>query len=466
MVVALGFIMNYVLNITSEDSFNERREELLTKANILAYFAAESDFEELVGVNEFKQTVEFVSGARVMFLDEDAKILFDNSEAGNLAGKVMLLPNVMQALDRETSVERINRGGRCYIVVAVPVIENNMVIGALYLQESADDIIQSGERVKKNLLVLSAVMCVIIAILSLALSHLFTSPISKIKEKIKYMSDNKIRKTIDYRGTNEINELVEEFNKMVAQINIVEERRQQFVSNASHELKTPLSSLKLICDSILQNPDVDMELVKEFLCDMNDEVDRLTRITNKLLSLTKMDASMEETEMVDLSVINLKGLIRRIVKALKPLAEEKKINFEILLPEDVYATVDADKLWEAVYNIVDNSIKYTGEGGWVYVEMYRDKQEVYITVADNGIGMHEEETEKIFDRFYRVDKARARETGGTGLGLSIAQSSIELHGGKIYVESREDVGSLFRIVIPTVANLEDKKDEKVDSENQ
>jgi signal transduction histidine kinase len=141
--------------------------------------------------------------------------------------------------------------------------------------------------------------------------------------------------------------------------------------------------------------------------------------------------------------------MRRIVKSLKPLAEEKKIDFEVLLPEDVFATVDADKLWEAIYNIVDNSIKYTGENGWVYVEMYRDKQEVYITVADNGIGMQEEETEKIFDRFYRVDKARARETGGTGLGLSIAQSSIELHGGKIYVESREDVGSLFRIIIPT-----------------
>ena len=163
--------------------------------------------------------------------------------------------------------------------------------------------------------------------------------------------------------------------------------------------------------------------------------------------------------MVELSVINLKGLMRRIVKSLKPLAEEKKIDFEILLPEDVYATVDADKLWEAIYNIVDNSIKYTGENGWVYVEMYRDKQEVYITVADNGIGMQEEETEKIFDRFYRVDKARARETGGTGLGLSIAQSSVELHGGRIFVESRENVGSLFRIIIPTVANLEEKKEE-------
>jgi len=163
-----------------------------------------------------------------------------------------------------------------------------------------------------------------------------------------------------------------------------------------------------------------------------------------------MDVSIQESDLIDHSLINIKSLIRRVVKALKPLADEKKIKLEVLLPEDVYASIDADKTWEAVYNLVDNSIKYTGEGGWVYVEMYRDGRDVYITVADNGIGMPENEMEKVFDRFYRVDKARARETGGTGLGLSIAKSSVELHGGNITVESREGEGSLFRIKMPTV----------------
>ena len=132
---------------------------------------------------------------------------------------------------------------------------------------------------------------------------------------------------------------------------------------------------------------------------------------------------------------------------------------ETLLTEDVFATVDADKLWEAIYNIAENSVKYTEPGGWVYIEMYRDKQEVYITIADSGIGIKEEETEKIFDRFYRVDKARARETGGTGLGLSIARASVELHGGSIFVESEEGVGSLFRILIPTMTVAGEKADQ-------
>jgi len=464
MVMILVMMVGYVINLVTEYSFNERRVDLLTKANIIANFAGQSDFRQLTGINQFRSTVEIAGGARVMFIDEDAKVLFDTSEAANLVGKTMLVSQVANALDGKESVEKTTENDRDYMIASVPVNAGGVTVGAIYLQASADDMTQYHNHLRKNLFILSGLLCIVVGIASLALSHLFTAPISKIKDKIKYMSENKTRKTIDYKGTNEINELVQEFNAMVDELNIIEERRQQFVSNASHELKTPLSSLKLICDSILQNPDVDMEVVKEFLTDMSDEVDRLTRITNKLLSLTKMDASVEESEMIELSVINLKGLVRRVVKSLKPLAEEKKINFEILLPEDIYATVDADKLWEAVYNIVENSIKYTADGGWVYVEMYREKQEVYITVADNGIGMEEEETKKIFDRFYRVDKARARETGGTGLGLSIAHSSIELHGGSIYVESHEGVGSLFRIIIPTVANISDDKGNEAEND--
>lgn len=463
MLITLSLITIYVVNVVGDYSYYERKVDLLTKANMLANFAAENDFRQLDGINEFTKTVELAGDSRVIFVDEDARVLFDTSKAKNIVGKTMLDHQVTRALEGNESVEKTYENDKRYMTVAVPVKHMGMVIGGIYLQASADDMAMYQDHIKKSLYTLSGTICVIVGLLSLWLSNIFTAPISKIKSKIRDMSEKKTRKTIDYKGVIEINELVEEFNKMVDQLNIVEDRRQQFVSNASHELKTPLSSIKLICDSIIQNPDVEREMVIEFLSDMNDEVDRLTRITNKLLSLTKMDASAEESEMVELSVINLKGLIRRIVKSLKPLAEEKKINMEVLMPEDVYATVDADKLWEAIYNIVDNSIKYSSEGGWVYVEMYRDKQEVYITVADNGIGMQEEETEKIFDRFYRVDKARARETGGTGLGLSIALSSVEIHGGQIMVESHEGEGSLFRIIIPTVTapvTDEKKKQEK------
>ena len=181
---------------------------------------------------------------------------------------------------------------------------------------------------------------------------------------------------------------------------------------------------------------------------MNEQVDRLTRIVNKLLSLTKLDSSIEEGEVFQFATVNLQNLVQNVVRALSPLAREKNILIETHLPDSVFHRVDADKIWEAVYNILDNSIKYTMPDGRVYVELYRDEENVYITISDNGIGMAEQEFNKIFDRFYRVDKARARETGGTGLGLSIALSAVEIHGGFIEVESREEEGSLFRIVLP------------------
>lgn len=451
MLITLLLISMYVLQLVGNYSSAEREMDLLTKANMLANFAAESNFEDNSYTRPLRNAVEIVGDARAIYLDAETKVLFDTSETANLVGKNMPVHLVTNALEGLEGTQQLQENDKYYITAAVPVVKNSTIIGVIYLQTPVDDMIEYLNHITHNLLILSLITIIVVGLLSFALSNIFTAPLSNITTRIKDMSEKDTRETLELMGSNEVNELVFAFNKMVEQLNLVEERRQEFVSNASHELKTPLSSLKLICDSIIQNPDMDEETIKEFLYDLNDEVDRLTRITNKLLSLTKMDAASDIKEVSDFSVINLKGMLRRILKSLRPLAEQKHITLETLLEDDVFVRVDSDKLWEAVYNIIDNSIKYTADGGWVYVEMYRDKQTIYMTVADNGIGMEEEEIEKIFDRFYRVDKARARETGGTGLGLSIARSSIELHGGTIQVESREDTGSLFRIIMPTVA---------------
>lgn len=453
ILISVTLISIYIIKLVDDYALDERKIDLTLKANILSSFAADSNFEDEPNIEYIKNYLEIVGDSRVIYLDKNAKVLYDTSQSVELDGKIMIVPIVSKALDGNDAIERIDQDGESYINIAVPVTKEGNVIGVIYLQSSADDIEEYLLHIKQNLWVLSIVICVIVCLLSFALSNVFTAPIQNMTNAIKEMSENEQRKQLDIRGSNEINGLVNEFNKLVERINIIEERRQEFVSNASHELKTPLSSIKLVCDSILQNPEIDRDTINEFLYDMNDEVDRLTRITNKLLSLTKMDVLVQESDLMDHSLINIKSLMRKIVKALKPLADEKRIKLEVMFPEDVYARIDADKFWEAIYNIVDNSIKYTEEGGWVYVEMYRDSRYVYITVADNGIGMSKNDLEKVFDRFYRVDKARARETGGTGLGLSIAKSSIDLHGGVITVHSHEGEGSLVRIVMPTVVGM-------------
>jgi len=263
------------------------------------------------------------------------------------------------------------------------------------------------------------------------------------------MKDGKIGEKLEIAGEDEISDLGEAFNQMSTKFAIVENSRTEFVSNASHELKTPLSSIKLMADSIIQTPDIEMDYVREFLTDMNEEVERLNRIVNKLLYITKLD-TLTETMSGSLELINIRDVVLGINKNLIPIAEMESKELVLTADEDILIMANKDILWQAIYNIVDNALKYTRENGRVEVSLIKEKKRAIIVVKDNGVGISSEDLHRIFDRFYRVDKARSRETGGTGLGLSIAHSAIEFHNGSIEVESVPGEGSEFRIILPLV----------------
>ncbi len=430
-----------------------RSAGLLEEANILASFAG----DYITGKAEVSAFAPGLyiedKAARTILLDGDSRVLYDTNEAAAQRGKILSAPWILRAFSGENVIRETEENGQHYMQAAVPVYSGTKIVGALLVKTSTEELHAFFGHIRYRLLVIGISGSLIIGLFGIFISAIFTVPLSRLTSQIKEMSETDARKLEHIRGGNEITELVSAFNLMVERIDDIDNRRQEFVSNASHELKTPLSSIKLICDSLLQNPETDRETVNEFLADMNEQVDRLTRIVNKLLSLTKLDSSTDESEVFTFSTVNLQILVQNAVRALAPLAENKNIMIETHLPDSVFLRVDADKIWEAVYNILDNSIKYTPEDGRVYVELYRDEESVYITISDNGIGMAENEFNKIFDRFYRVDKARARETGGTGLGLSIALSAVELHDGYIEVESREEEGSLFRIVLPVTNDL-------------
>nr|WP_283245384.1 HAMP domain-containing sensor histidine kinase [Congzhengia minquanensis] len=259
------------------------------------------------------------------------------------------------------------------------------------------------------------------------------------------MPKDKLQKC-EVSSKDEIGELVTAFNELIDRVAELEEKRRAFVSDASHELKTPLSIIKLLSDSLIQTENPDPQFLREFLTDMNEEVERLTRIIQRLLDLTKMDQS--HTNM-NVEVVSVTALAGEVCEKLKPLAENKQINFIYTRPDDdLMMPIDRDSMTEAIYNIADNSIKYTENGGTVKLELLRDLGNILIRISDSGIGIPKEEIQKIFDRFYRVDKARARDTGGTGLGLSIAMDAVKLHGGYIEVSSEEEKGSTFTIVLP------------------
>ncbi len=250
---------------------------------------------------------------------------------------------------------------------------------------------------------------------------------------------------VSIKGNNEVEKISEAFNDLLMRIKAIEDSRQEFVSNVSHELKTPMTSMKVLADSLLMQEDVPVELYREFMQDINAEIERENKIITDLLSLVKLNRTTGEMHVAEVSI---NELIEIILKRMKPIAQLRNIDlvFESFRP--VIAEVDEVKLSLALSNLVENAIKYNKDSGFVHVSLNSDHKFFYVKISDSGIGIPEEEQGYIFDRFYRVDKTRSRETGGTGLGLAITKSVVIMHKGAVKVYSEEGEGATFTIRIP------------------
>ena len=280
---------------------------------------------------------------------------------------------------------------------------------------------------------------------SLVFSGYIAKPIKELKTVAVSISKGNLRQRIKVTGKNEISELAGTFNTMSEKLENTDRKRSEFVSNASHELKTPLSSMKILIESLLYQDGVDEKIYKEFLTDINGEIDRLNQIISGLLTLAKTDS---EAEALVLDTILLSELVYKSVSALKPIAKDKGVKLDYHVSNDLEIECDALKVMQAVINLVENAIKYTDKGGHVRVTLQRSGQNAAIVVKDNGCGISQEDIGHLFDRFYRVDYARARDTGGSGLGLHISRKIALLHGGNIDVKSVEGKGSVFTLYLP------------------
>ena len=447
IVLTLGLIGVYITNSMRQYNLNQKKIQILSQANVIAGYISQYQDLSNKSINYLLEQQQIDSRSRVLMLDKDARVTYDSNN-GVMQGKLMPTAAILDAIDGNNNVEQLTDADDELIVcAAVPIIEHKAVTGVIYYQASAADTVDFMNQIFATMLMLTILVSILIGVVSFVMSGIITEPIRSLTEKLSKAAEENTDYIIKKDTGGEIGKLIDSFNKMTQQIQIQETKRQEFVSNASHELKTPLSSIKLISDSLLNVQDAPREMVEEFLADMNVQVDRLTRIVDKLLTLTRMDNSAVVSRM-EFSVTDITELCANIAKALRPLAEQKHIELLYNADTAVYSKIERDRMWEAIYNVLDNSIKYTKEGGRVSLDVTKDENNVIIEISDTGIGIASDELYKIFDRFYRVDKARARETGGTGLGLSIALTAVELHGGNIHVESEEGVGSTFRIIIP------------------
>ena len=245
-------------------------------------------------------------------------------------------------------------------------------------------------------------------------------------------------------GRDELSDLGREFNQLTERLDSTERQRRRFVSDASHELKTPLASIRLLSDSIVQNENMDAATMREFVTDIGNEAERLQRTTEKLLDLSRLDDDIQVMpEPVDMKQVAVDAMV-----LLRPLADERQVRIRCDLADGCVVMATVDDMFHIIFNLIENAIKYNVTGGSVFLILEGDEEEIRFTVEDTGIGIPEEDRYNIFTRFYRVDKARSREAGGSGLGLSIVHDAVKAHGGSIMVGENKPQGSRFTVSFP------------------
>lgn len=386
---------------------------------------------------------------RIEIINTQYKILKDTDRSE--IGKTSISDSVLKCLEGENIY--IKNMDEKFVEFAIPLVTTvpneagktkSNIIGALYINYSIADVESFSDTLGRYVVMIDCLLVVFALVAAWVCSVLFSRPLKRVQENIENISVGKgtRRNTKDY---SEIVEISEKFQKMMDRMNTQEKSRQEFVSNVSHELKTPITSMKVLAESLIGQQGMPEDLYQEFLQDICKEIDRENDIITDLLELVRMEKS--ETE-INISSVNINEILETVLKRLKPIAENKNIElvFESFRP--VIADVDKVKFASVATNLVENAIKYNNTDGAVTASLNSDHQYFYLKVTDTGIGISEEDQKRVFDRFYRVDKARSRATGGTGLGLAITKDIVLKHHGSIKIHSKEGEGTTFTVRIP------------------
>ena len=440
--VVLLFLNIYCSEISQMVFYGNKQSSMLEKAQLAAN---ELESLEIMTPSTVKQALSVIDVrnlARVIVTDHSGKVIYDSVDP-NI--KYALLPQIIRALDRVDIFTWHYDSGIIQAEAAVPLINYNMVAGCLYIMEYDTEQGKLISTLETNIFFITMLLEMLILLFSIFYAVSFSGRLRKITNSMRIIQQGDYTHKVELSGHDELTFLGQEVNDLTERLQISEAKRHQFVSDASHELKTPLASIKLLSDSILQY-DMDMQTVREFVTDIGNEAERLNRMTQKLLSLTKGDAG---SDYVEREIIYIVPTLQRVVKMLSGIAETNQITIYTDIKEDIPVLVQEDDLYQIIFNLVENGIKYNLPGGKLYLSLQRKDDMAVLRVRDTGVGIPEDAIGHVFERFYRVDKARSRETGGSGLGLSIVRAMIVRNGGEIKLESKVGEGSVFIVEFPS-----------------
>ena len=394
-------------------------------------------------VTEIVSEMENITVERLIVTDNRGIVLFDTYTQSSAVGRYALFPEIVHALAGNDTFSWRCYDGHMQSHAATPIVSYGTITGCVYMMEFDAAQGQLILSLQRNILSVSLILELILVIFSLIFARVFSGRIRKFQNSMRIIRGGDYTHKVEMGGSDELSLLGDEFDALTERLQISENKRRQFVSDASHELKTPLASIKLLTDSILQN-DMDMGTVKEFVNDIGNEAERLTRLSGKLLSLSRI----ESQEDGDCEIVYITPTVDRVIRMLSTSAAANNISIIRDIQMDSPVLILEDDLYEILFNLVENAIKYNVPGGTITIRLLRDGENALIQVSDTGMGVPEDAIPHLFERFYRVDKARARKTGGSGLGLSIVRNMLERNNGSIGVTSTLGEGTVFTVNLP------------------
>ena len=429
-------------------------------ANHLIIYGYLLDTSSEVVNTELDQLSNLYDG-RVLIIDQNFKVIKDTY--GISEGRTVISEEVIRCFKGSASTNYDSKNG--YIEITTPIVntvvsttsgiqaetesdtKESLAEGVILSSVSTSTIMATLDILNRRAMIVELIALVFIVAIALVLSNLLTAPFERVTQAINEVKAGFTDEEISVNDYVETEHIVDAFNQLLGRMKVLDDSRQEFVSNVSHELKTPLTSMKVLADSLMAQEEVPAELYKEFMTDIANEIERENKIISDLLSLVKMDKKAADINIVSMDI---NELLELILKRLRPIARTRNVEviFESIRP--VTAEGDEVKLTLALSNLVENAIKYNVPGGWVRVILDADHQFFTVEVSDSGIGIPQEELEHIYERFYRVDKSHSRKIGGSGLGLAITRSAILMHRGSIRVISEEEQGTTFIVKIPLI----------------
>ena len=442
IALRIGLLRGYESRAVSNRSI-----DILSQAKILSDQIANNGYLEDVTNKSINSRLELICNiydGRILVVDNTFHIIKDTYDLDT--SKIIISEEVATSFQGQESskYDHINR----YIQLTLPIrdVDTQEILGVLLVSVSTDNVRDAVAYLKSIALIIQISAIILIVGFSILASNYFASPFKKMTKSIEEIQIGYGEDMLMVDAFTETEEISANINAMLKNMKILDESRQEFVSNVSHELKTPLTSMKVLADSLVGQEGAPVELYQEFMTDIASEIDRENKIITDLLALVKMDKAADS---INISTVNVNESLELIMKRLMPIAEKQNIELVLESFRPVTAEIDETKMSLALTNLIENAIKYNDKAdGWVHVSLNADHQYFYVKVEDNGIGIPEESLDHIYERFYRVDKSHSREIGGTGLGLAITRNVILMHRGAIKAFSTEGEGTIFTVRIP------------------